>query len=164
MLGFDHVARTRTAVSTGLGAWPVVARAGRYLPRGITQELTPGVGYRLHRSGRFIPKVLVGGSSVKEVWDEVEVLSGLRTSDEFTLRSLATAYGMNVENTAYVDVPVPRLISRLKANLLFAEPPDIKADQPSDQEQLDDVVGENDLPAEMRGASCARPRARSTAA
>ncbi len=32
--------------------------------------LAPGVGYRLHRSGAFVPKVLVGGSVVREVWDE----------------------------------------------------------------------------------------------
>ena len=35
--------------------------------------LTPGLGYALHRGGRFIPKVLVGGSSVKEVWDEATI-------------------------------------------------------------------------------------------
>ena len=28
--------------------------------------LAPGLGYRLHRSGRFVPKVLVGASSDKE--------------------------------------------------------------------------------------------------
>jgi pimeloyl-ACP methyl ester carboxylesterase len=32
--------------------------------------LSPGVGYRLHTSGRFVPKVLVGGSSRREAWDE----------------------------------------------------------------------------------------------
>jgi pimeloyl-ACP methyl ester carboxylesterase len=31
--------------------------------------LTPGIGYRLHRSGRFVPKVLVGASTRREVWD-----------------------------------------------------------------------------------------------
>ncbi len=31
--------------------------------------LSPGLGYRLHRSGRFVPKVLVGASVRKEVWD-----------------------------------------------------------------------------------------------
>ena len=31
--------------------------------------LSPGVGYRLHRSGRFVPRVLVGGSTKREVWD-----------------------------------------------------------------------------------------------
>jgi pimeloyl-ACP methyl ester carboxylesterase len=32
--------------------------------------LSPGIGYRLHLSGKFVPKVLVGGSSVKEAWDD----------------------------------------------------------------------------------------------
>ncbi len=32
--------------------------------------VTPGLGYRMHRSGEFVPKVLVGGSSVREAWDE----------------------------------------------------------------------------------------------
>jgi pimeloyl-ACP methyl ester carboxylesterase len=32
--------------------------------------LTPGLGYRLHRSGRFVRKVIVGGSVQKQVWDE----------------------------------------------------------------------------------------------
>jgi pimeloyl-ACP methyl ester carboxylesterase len=32
--------------------------------------LAPGLGYRLHRSGRFVPRVLVGGSTNRDVWDE----------------------------------------------------------------------------------------------
>jgi len=32
--------------------------------------LSPGLGQRLHTSGQFIPKVLVGGSVRKDVWDE----------------------------------------------------------------------------------------------
>jgi len=36
--------------------------------------LAPGVGYRLHRGGEFVPKVLVGASERKEVWTP-EVLS-----------------------------------------------------------------------------------------
>jgi pimeloyl-ACP methyl ester carboxylesterase len=32
--------------------------------------LSPGLGYRLHTSGQFVPKVLVGGSVVKSAWDE----------------------------------------------------------------------------------------------
>ena len=35
--------------------------------------LTPGLGYRLHRGGEFIPRVLVGGSTVKDAWSEEEV-------------------------------------------------------------------------------------------
>jgi pimeloyl-ACP methyl ester carboxylesterase len=31
--------------------------------------LTPGIGYRLHTSGKLVPKVLAGGSVRREVWD-----------------------------------------------------------------------------------------------
>ena len=31
--------------------------------------LSPGIGYRLHTSGKFVPKVLVGASVRKEAWD-----------------------------------------------------------------------------------------------
>jgi pimeloyl-ACP methyl ester carboxylesterase len=36
--------------------------------------LAPGLGYRLHRGGTFVPKVLVGGSTIRDAWDE-ETLS-----------------------------------------------------------------------------------------
>jgi pimeloyl-ACP methyl ester carboxylesterase len=32
--------------------------------------LAPGLGYRLHRSGSFVPRILVGGSEKRDVWDE----------------------------------------------------------------------------------------------
>jgi len=35
--------------------------------------LSPGIGYRLHRGGRFVPRALVGGSTRKEVWDEATI-------------------------------------------------------------------------------------------
>ena len=50
--------------------------------------LSPGIGYGLHRSGRFIPRVLVGGSSVKEVWDDETVHA---FSDTFTRPDYARA-------------------------------------------------------------------------
>ena len=34
--------------------------------------LSPGIGYRLHRSGKFVPKVLVGASVRNEVWDDAD--------------------------------------------------------------------------------------------
>lgn len=43
--------------------------------------LSPGIGYRLHRSGRFVPKVLVGASVRKEVWDDATLHA---FSDTFT--------------------------------------------------------------------------------
>jgi pimeloyl-ACP methyl ester carboxylesterase len=35
--------------------------------------LTPGLGYRLHRGGQFVRKILVGGSTIKSVWSEEEL-------------------------------------------------------------------------------------------
>jgi pimeloyl-ACP methyl ester carboxylesterase len=32
--------------------------------------LSPGIGYRLHTSGKFVPKVLAGGSVRREAWDD----------------------------------------------------------------------------------------------
>jgi pimeloyl-ACP methyl ester carboxylesterase len=43
--------------------------------------LSPGIGYRLHRSGKFIPKVLAGGSVRREVWDDATLHA---FSDTFT--------------------------------------------------------------------------------
>jgi len=50
--------------------------------------LSPGVGYRLHRNGKFVPKVLVGGSTVREGWDP-EALAAF--SDKFTEPARARA-------------------------------------------------------------------------
>jgi pimeloyl-ACP methyl ester carboxylesterase len=35
--------------------------------------LSPGIGYRLHRSGKFVPKVLAGGSVRREAWDDASL-------------------------------------------------------------------------------------------
>jgi pimeloyl-ACP methyl ester carboxylesterase len=50
--------------------------------------LSPGVGYRLHRSGKFVPKVLVGGSVRKQVWDQATLRA---FSDTFTEPARARA-------------------------------------------------------------------------
>jgi pimeloyl-ACP methyl ester carboxylesterase len=50
--------------------------------------LSPGVGYRLHTSGRFVPKVLVGGSVRKEAWDDATIHA---FSDTFTEPARARA-------------------------------------------------------------------------
>jgi pimeloyl-ACP methyl ester carboxylesterase len=34
---------------------------------------SPGLGYGLHRSGSFVPKVLVGGSVQRDVWDDATI-------------------------------------------------------------------------------------------
>ena len=50
--------------------------------------LSPGIGYRLHRSGKFVPKVLVGGSVRREAWDDATVHA---FSDTFTEPARARA-------------------------------------------------------------------------
>lgn len=37
--------------------------------------LSPVLGYRLYRSGKFVPKVLVGGSTRRQAWDEATLRS-----------------------------------------------------------------------------------------
>jgi len=49
---------------------------------------SPGIGYQLHRSGKFVPKVLVGGSVRREVWDEATIHA---FSDTFTEPARARA-------------------------------------------------------------------------
>ncbi|HET9676241.1 MAG TPA: alpha/beta hydrolase [Solirubrobacterales bacterium] len=49
---------------------------------------SPGLGYRLHRSGKFVPKVLVGGSVRRDGWDDATVHA---FSDTFTEPARARA-------------------------------------------------------------------------
>lgn len=49
---------------------------------------SPGLGYRLHRSGHFVPRVLVGASTRREVWDQ-QTLHAF--SDTFTEPARARA-------------------------------------------------------------------------
>src|SRR4051794_13148143 len=37
--------------------------------------LSPGLGYRLHRSGEFVPRVLLGGSTNRDNWGAEEIRS-----------------------------------------------------------------------------------------
>jgi pimeloyl-ACP methyl ester carboxylesterase len=50
--------------------------------------LSPGLGYRLHRSGKLVPRVLVGGSVRKEAWDQATLHA---FSDTFTEPARARA-------------------------------------------------------------------------
>lgn len=51
---------------------PIVSHAWRFWYQQVV--LAPGLGYRLHRGGGFVRRVLAGGSEVKDAWDE-ETLS-----------------------------------------------------------------------------------------
>ena len=50
--------------------------------------LSPGIGYRLHTSGKFVPKVLAGASVRREVWDDATLHA---FSDPFTEPARANA-------------------------------------------------------------------------
>jgi len=50
--------------------------------------LSPGVGYRLHASGKFVPKVLAGGSVRRKAWDDATLHA---FSDTFTQPARARA-------------------------------------------------------------------------
>jgi pimeloyl-ACP methyl ester carboxylesterase len=50
--------------------------------------LTPGIGYQLHRSGKLVPKVLVGSSKQRDVWDQATIHA---FSDTFTEPARARA-------------------------------------------------------------------------
>ena len=83
------------------------------------------------------------------IWEEVEFFRALRVSDEVRIRQHASV----AWNYPYMLTPIPRMISRASANMLFGEPPQINAADEADQERLDFIVDENDLTSELhRGA------------
>jgi len=88
----------------------------------------------------------------REVWEEVSFFRALRQSDGIALRSHESIPW----NYPYLITPVPRLISRASANMLYGEPPEIRADTEVDQERMDFIVEENGLASEaQRGAMIA---------
>lgn len=88
-------------------------------------------------------------ASEASVWAEVELLSALRSSDDTRLRMEAGV----AWNYPYLITPVPRMISRASANMLYGEPPEISTENDSDQARYDFIVDENGLTAELvRGA------------
>ncbi|MGE5527359.1 MAG: alpha/beta fold hydrolase [Methanosarcina sp.] len=73
-----------------LPPWTTMRQMAPHLWRFWYQWLiaSPGVGYRLHRSGKFVPKVLVGASVRREVWDGATLHA---FSDTFTEPARARA-------------------------------------------------------------------------
>lgn len=86
---------------------------------------------------------------LRQVWEEVELYAAFRRSDDTRLRQERSVEWWR----DYMLSPVPRMISRASANLLFGEPPEIKPQTEADQPNLDRIVSENELDAEIhRGA------------
>jgi hypothetical protein len=88
-----------------------------------------------------------------DVWETCELLAGLRDSNIDTVSALAAWAGMGADNAAYLPMPMARMISRVKANLLFGEAPELTASNDTDQALLDDLVDENDLQSELHRAA-----------
>ena len=87
--------------------------------------------------------------SQAQVWSDVELYQALLCSDETRLRQEQSIQW----NERYLISPVPRMISRAKANLLFGELPEITAGNDTDQERLDFLVEEQGLMAELHRAA-----------
>lgn len=87
--------------------------------------------------------------SLQATWDEVELFAALRTSNSTRLRQEKWIRW----NQDYLISPVPRMISRASAHLLFGAPPLITAEAESDQGNLERIIDENDLPSELHRAA-----------
>jgi hypothetical protein len=75
------------------------------------------------------------------VWAAIELWSAFRRSDEVRIKQ----QGGIPWNRRYLISPIPRMISRSKANLLYGEAPQVKAADEADQENLDRIAGQNGL-------------------
>lgn len=89
--------------------------------------------------------------SQHETWEEVELYAALRNADDERIRQEASVHWRE----DYMLSPLPRLLSRASANMLFGEPAAFTADQDGDQDNLDRITGTdgNDLRAELHRAA-----------
>lgn len=86
---------------------------------------------------------------VADLWEKLELFQAFRDSNKVRIRQEA---GVSWQYP-YMLSPVPRMISRVSAHMLFGEPPTFKTLEEADQDHLDLIVSENDLHAEChRGA------------
>jgi pimeloyl-ACP methyl ester carboxylesterase len=63
--------------------------------------LTPGLGYRLHRGGRFVRKIILGASTNKDVWDEdtLSVFADSLAEPEHAMAGVQTYRVFNLRET-----------------------------------------------------------------
>ncbi len=103
--------------------------------------------------------ILTGGSSwppegEKEAWALVSYYAALRDGLEGPIRQQARLRQMGADpKKPYIAVPLPGLISRVPADLLFGEEPRFIAADENDQEALADLVEANGLAAELHRAA-----------
>lgn len=84
-----------------------------------------------------------------DTWAAIELFQAFLASDETRIRQEA----WRQHKLRYMVSPVPRMVSRAKANLLFGAPPKFKAATDTDQERLDYITGRQGLGSELhRGA------------
>lgn len=79
-----------------------------------------------------------------KTWEEIEFYAALRSSNEEAIKLQASIPWWR----KYMLSPVPRLVSRASANLLYGEPAEYRAAKESDQAALERIVEENMLDAE----------------
>jgi hypothetical protein len=86
------------------------------------------------------------------VWEQVRLWEALREADSAYLRS---RIGWDVEeyrHRNYIVDPLPSKISNTFAALLYGEDPDFTAAADSDQDRLDEIVEENEIPSKYETA------------
>lgn len=88
-------------------------------------------------------------AEVKDTWADVSFLAALRMSNEDALRLQAQV----TWDAPYITTPVPRMISRAKANMLYGEEPAFVTESDADQDALNAIVAENGLDSELHRAA-----------
>lgn len=81
---------------------------------------------------------------LRDQWAAMELWAAFRTSDVHRLKMEASIPWWR----KYLISPVPRMISRASANLLYGEPCEHRPPNEADVAALDKIVDENGLPAE----------------
>lgn len=84
-------------------------------------------------------------AATRDRWEEVEFFAALRDSDETRLRQHASVRWQ----APYITDPLPRLISRASANLLFGEPAVFTPGNETDAEALSALTTANELDSEL---------------
>lgn len=95
------------------------------------------------RPGTWPPK------AQQDIWEEIELYAALRASDTVRIRQERS----KAWNRDYLISPVPRLISRASANLLFGETPVFLPVAEEDINRLEHISEENMLPSELHRAA-----------
>lgn len=85
---------------------------------------------------------------LRDRWEAIEFWQALRRSDSTLLKQHAFVPW----HRRYMISPIPRLVARAKANLLFGEPAMHRAAAEDDQARMDFIVEENGLAAEEHRA------------